>query len=227
MPHPLQQDRLVQLFTAHPVVELPTIREALGGVSSMTAFRHLKRLGYRCSYNHKGRYYARHELARYDRLGLWSVADIHFSVDGTLRKTVRRLVEQAHAGATHQELQAGLHVRVHNTVLDLFRNDEVARERLQQVYVYFHTDPSLRAVQLHHRHERLTRAQSAAVERRVTDQLIIEVLLVLLRHRGADRAEVVRHLRGHSPPIALEQVDVVFTRYDLDELGEKGGATNC
>lgn len=227
MAHPLPSDRLVQLFTAHPVVELPTIREALGGVSSMTAFRHLKRLGYRCSYNHKGRYYARHELARYDRFGLWSVGEIHFSVDGSLRKTVRRLAEQASAGATHQELQARLCVRVHNTLLDLFRNEEVARERLQQLYVYLHADPSLRAVQLQHRHERVSRAQSAALERQITDQIIIEVLLVLLRYPGADRAEVVRHLRGHSPPIAIEQVGVVFARYDLENLGKKGGATNC
>lgn len=227
MPQPLRQDRLVQLFTAHPVVELPAIRQALGGVSSMTAFRHLKRLGYRCSYNHKGRFYARHELARYDRFGLWSVGEIHFSVDGSLRKTVRRLVEQAHAGATHQELQARLRVRVQNTLLDLYRSEEVSRERLQQLYVYLHSDPSVRAVQLQHRHELVSRAKSAALQRQVTDQLIIEVLLVLLRHRGADRAEVVRHLRGHSPPIAIEQVGVVFARYDLENLGEKGGATIC
>jgi len=227
MPYPFPHDRLVQLFTAHPVVELATIRDALGGVSSMTAFRHLKRLGYRCSYNHKGRYYARHQLARYDRFGLWSVDDIHFSVDGTLRKTVRRLVEQANVGATHQELQARLRVRVHNTVLDLLRNQEVARERLQQLYVYLHADARLRALQLQHRHELLSRAQRSALERSLTDQLIIEVLLTLLRHPGADQAQVARHLRGHSPPIPIEQVGVVFTRYDLDALGEKGGATNC
>ncbi|MGI9333310.1 MAG: hypothetical protein ACR2RL_09165 [Gammaproteobacteria bacterium] len=217
----------MQLFASQPVVELATIRAALGGVSSMTAFRHLKRLGYRCSYNHKGRYYARHELARYDRFGLWSVGDIHFSVDGSLRKTVRRLVEQAHAGATHQELQARLHVRVHNTLLELYRNEEVERERLQQLYVYVDADASVRARQLQRRHQLLSQAQRADIETEVTDQLIIEVLLVLLHHPGAERAEVVRRLRGHSPPLSMQHVSVVFARYHLDELGEKGGATNC
>jgi len=220
-------ERLLELFAAHPVVDLPTIRTALGGVSSMTAFRHLKRVGYRCSYNHKGRYYARHELARYDRFGLWSVGDVHFSVDGNLRKTVRRLVEQAHAGATHQELQARLCVRVHNTLLDLCRHGEVEREQLQQLYVYFAIDARVRALQRERRHELLRHAQRATLESQVTDQLVIEVLLVLLRHRGADRAEVGRHLRGHSPPVSIEQVAVVFARYHLDELGEKGGATIC
>jgi len=227
MAHPLPDERLVQLFACRPVVDLPTIRDALGGVSSITAFRHLKRLSYRCSYNHKGRYYARHELARYDRFGLWSVGDIHFSVEGSLRKTVRRLVEQAAAGATHHELQARLCVRVHNTLLDLLRHGEVERERLQQLYVYFGVDASMRALQLQRRHELLRQAQRASVESQVTDLLIIEVLLVLLRHRGADRAQVWRHLRGHSPPVSIEQVGVVFARYDLDNLGEKGGSTNC
>lgn len=224
---PLPDERLLQLFASQPVVDLPTIRGALGGVSSMTAFRQLKRLGYRCSYNHKGRYYARHELARYDRFGLWSIGDIYFSIDGSLRKTVRRLVAQADAGATHQELQARLLVRVHNTLLDLLRKCEVERERLQQVYVYFDADSGVRAAQRQRRHERLRRAQRATIENQITDQVIIEILLVLLRHPGADRAQVGRHLRGRSPPISIEQVDVVFVRYDLDEFGEKGGATNC
>ena len=227
MANPSPQESLLQLFATHPVVELPAIRTALGGVSPMTAFRHLKRLDYRCSYNHKGRYYARHELARYDRCGLWSVGDVHFSVDGSLRKTVRRLVEQAHAGATHQELQARLCVRVHNTLLDLCRHGEVERERLQQLYVYFAVDARVRALQCERRHELLRDAQRASLESQITDQLVIEVLLVLLRHRGAGRGEVTRHLRGHSPPVSIEQVAVVFARYDLDNLGEKGGATNC
>jgi len=226
-PQPLPDERLVQLFASHPVVDLPAIRRALGGVSSMTAFRQLKRLGYRCSYNHKGRYYARHELARYDRFGLWSVGDIYFSIDGSLRKTVRRLVAQADAGATHQELQSRLLVRVHNTLLDLLRKREVERERLQQIYVYFDVDAHVRAAQRRRRDEMLSRAQRATLQRQITDQVIIEILLVVLRHPGADRAQVVRHLRGRSPPISIEQVDGVFVRYDLDELGEKGGATIC
>ena len=220
-------DRLLQLFAAHPVADLPGIRAALGGVSPMTAFRQLKRLGYRCSYNHKGRYYARHELARYDRFGLWSVGDIYFSIDGNLRNTVRRLLVQAEAGATHQELQARLLVRVHNTLLDLLRKREVERERLQQVYVYFDVDAGVRAAQRQRRQERLSRAQGGATESQITDQIIIEVLLVLLRHPGADPAQVVRHLRGRSPPLSIEHVGVVFARYNLDALGEKGGAMNC
>jgi hypothetical protein len=38
---------------------------------------------------------------------------------------------------------------------------------------------------------------------------------------------VVRTLRGHSPPIVLDQVVEVFARYDLEDVGKKGGATSC
>ncbi len=114
-------------------------------------------------------------------------------------------------------------MRVHNTVLDLVRKNEVGCERLEEAYVYLHTEASLRAVQLQRRRELVSRAQSLAIERQITDRLAIDVLLVLLRHRGADRAQVVRHLQGHSPPISSEQVGVVFARYDLDGLGEKVG----
>jgi hypothetical protein len=51
-------------------------------------------------------------------------------------------------------------------------------------------------------------------------------LLTLLHHRAAMVADVVRYLRGHSPPITMVQVRIVFDRYDLDNLDEKGGATN-
>lgn len=59
----------------------------------------------------------------------------------------------------------------------------------------------------------------------VGDAVIIQVLLTLLHHPGAKAADVVRYLRGHSPPITMAEVRLVFARYELDEIGKKGGAT--
>jgi hypothetical protein len=36
------------------------------------------------------------------------------------------------------------------------------------------------------------------------------------------RCDLVRYLRGHSPPITAMQVRIVFTRYELDSIGKKG-----
>ena len=91
---------------------------ALEDASRATAFRYLAQVPYRRSYNHNGRYYALHDRTRYDRFGLWSRGDVHLSIDGSLRATVRRLVHEAEAGATHRELQERLRIRVRTTLLD-------------------------------------------------------------------------------------------------------------
>ena len=218
---------LRQLLVSETVVDLPRMESALGGVSPMTAFRYLRQLPYRRSYNHNGRYYCLHEPSRYDRFGLWSCNNIHFSVDGSLGKTVRRLVYEMAAGATHRELQERLRVRVHNTLLTLLRQGEVDRERVTQVYVYLHPDPVIRRDQIERRQALIDAAETASIELEVDDRIIIEVLLVLLRHPGSKAAEVVRYLRGHSPPITLAQIRIIFARYELDSIDQKGGASNC
>lgn len=213
------RETLLALFDSRAVVDLPAIREALGGKSAMTAFRHLRQLPYRRSYNHNGRYYTRHVPGRYDRLGLWSHGDVHFSIDGSLKETVRRLVCEAEAGTTQRELQERLRVRVHNTLLGLVRAAEVHRSTIASVYVYFHIEASVREAQLERRRESM--AMATRLEPEVDDQVIIRVLLLLIRHPGSTAANVVAHLRGHAPQIVMQQVEAVFIRY---ELGGKRGA---
>ncbi len=128
-------ETLRHLFTAETVVDLPRIRTVLGNASAMTAFRYLRQLPYRRSYNHNGRYYCLYEPSRHERFGLWRVGDIHFSVDNTLGATVARLVCETPAGATHRQLQDRLGVRVQNTLLTLLRRGEIERERLAEQYV--------------------------------------------------------------------------------------------
>ncbi len=217
---------LYELFASKTVVDLPSIRGALCDASEMTAFRYLRRMPYRRSYNLNGRYYCLHDASRYDSSGLWSWHGIHFSNDGSLRSTVRRLVHEAEAGATHRELQDRLHVRVQNTLLDLLNSGEVSRERLLQVFVYLHVDAEVRAQQVDCRNELIESGKLATVsdEAGISDALVIQVLLMLIRHPGSRPVDVVRYLRGYSPPIKLPQVQAVFTRFDL---GEKKGTSTC
>ena len=225
MAQPRSAETLLDLFASETVVDLPRIQVALGGASSMTAFRYLRQIPYRRSYNHNGRYYCLHEPSRYDRLGLWSVGDVHFSVDGSLAKTVRRLVHEMEAGATHRELQERVRVRVHNTLLTLLRRGEIERERLAQLYVYLHPDAEIREEQIQRRGALLHAGKTVRIETAVPDEIVIQVLLALLHHPGAKAAQLVRYLRGHSPPVAMEQIEAVFARYDLASIGKKGGSS--
>jgi hypothetical protein len=71
----------------------------------------------------------------------------------------------------------------------------------------------------------LNTGQTARLGAEIADEIVIQVLLTLLHHPGAKAAEVVRYLRGHSPPISMGQVDAVFARYDLESIGKKGGSS--
>ncbi len=107
---------------------------------------------------------------------------MHFSVDGSLGETVRRLVFEMKAGATHRELHERLRVRVHNTLLTLLRRGEIERERLAQRYVYLHRDAVIREGQIRCRGTRLDAGEAVRIEAEIPDDIVIEVLLTLLHH---------------------------------------------
>jgi hypothetical protein len=210
--------QLVALFESRRVVAFSEIRAALGGASRTTAFRYLERVPYRSSYNKNGRFYTLHRSDQYDRWGLFSVGDVYFSIDGTLKATVVRLVCESDAGRTQHELQELLRVRLHLFLAGALREGTISRERLGRVYLYLHVDPEVRTAQLRRREEMGAEASCEAIE--VDTELTIRVLLVLIRYPGSQPGDVVRRLRGRLPPVTRAEVDSVFARYDL---GKKTG----
>ena len=208
---------LQQLLESRSAVELGDIRAALGGASRSTAFRYLEQIPYRSSYDHNGRFYTLHDPSNYDRFGLRSVGGAHFSVDGTLKATVVRLVRESEAGWTQGELQELLGVRVQLFLLAALREGAVGREAIGRLYVYLHPEQEVREAQLSVRRERVAAAVPGAL---VDLEVTIRVLLVLIRHPGSQPGDVVRRLQGRAPPVSRAQVDHVFARHGL---GEKGG----
>jgi hypothetical protein len=225
MPAPDRTSQLSALFDARAVVTFAEIQAALGSPSRATVFRTLQRVTYRRSYNHNGRYYTRHDPRQYDRFGLRALDGIYFSRDRSLKATVVRLVQEADSGRTHRELRDLLRVRVQFALVEGVSKRLIDRCRMQGLFVYVHHDEVVRAAQLACRQQRLDSGQPSSVEpllNEVSDAVIIEVLLTLIRHPGAGPGDVVRYLRGHAPPIRRGHVDAVFARYDL---GEKGGSS--
>ncbi len=208
---------LLELLESRSAVDLGDIRAALDGASRSTAFRYLEQIPYRSSYDHNGRFYTLHEPSRYDRWGLRSVGGAHFSVDGTLKATVVRLVRESEAGWTQSELRDLLRVRVQLFLLAALREGAVGRDAIGRLYVYLHPEQEVREAQLARRRERVAESASAAV---VDEEITIRVLLVLIRHPGSLPGDVVRRLQGRAPPVSRSQVDRVFAQYGL---GEKGG----
>ncbi len=230
MPRPPRSPELLrELLATHPVVQFRDLQQALHDASPATTFRYLNQVPYQRSYNYNGRYYTAQNAQREDRFGLFCIDDICFSRDGTLAQTLQRLVEEASAGWTQRELQQLLRVRVQPLLLEAVRRARIARENVEGVYVYLHVQHGVREAQLQRRREQIASAVAVLSDGtlEVSDRIVIEVLLTLIRHPGSDELQVVRLLRGHCPPITARHVHVVFEQYDLDNLGEKGGATNC
>ncbi len=123
------------------IATLEELKQALATTSTMTVFRKLKNLGYRTSYSHRGKYYTLAEIPQFDEHGLWSCRAVCFSREGTLLATAQRFVEQAPAGLTASELQAGLNVEVKQPLLQLYQHKRVERRGVEGVYVYFSREP--------------------------------------------------------------------------------------
>lgn len=218
-------DLLASLLAAPSPVTLEQLQQALGPpVSRRTVFRYLRQIRHLRSYNHNGRFYTDRDPTRFDRFGLLSLGDVHFSRDGSLTATVQRLLDESEDGFTDSELRDLLHVPVHPFLLAAVRQQRALRERLGGVYVYFSAAPPTGERQRRARRTRLDARQAADLAGTLDPAIIIAVLLVLVRHPGSRPGQVARRLQGRSPPIPLAQVRAVFERFELHRIGEKGGS---
>lgn len=139
---------IVEILRRRLVVGMAALKAALGKPTDMTVFRKLRTIDYLTSYSHGGRFYALRETAEFDANGLWSWRDVRFSRDGALIDTVRRLVTEAGPGALAAELDAMLGVQTKDALRTLCRRGQLARERMEGVYVYCSADSRTRRDQL-------------------------------------------------------------------------------
>ena len=153
-------------FASQPTMCLPQIMQTLA-CSRRTAIRTLNALGYLSSYSHTGRFYSLLSVAQFDALGLWHNRDIHFSRWGTLKNTVRELVEQSPAGYNQRELQQLTQVRCFNASLDLTTHGQVHRQCLgpSRGRFYFSAQEHPRTGQVAERECRLQRQAPSASTR--------------------------------------------------------------
>ncbi len=128
--------RLGQLLRRKQALDFASIEAASGGRSRRSLFRDLSTLGYLTSYTHGGGYYTLTETPQFDEHGLWFFQGVGFSRAESLKATLVERVDLAEAGHTHRELEALLHIRVHNTLLGLVRDQRIDRERIEKLYVY-------------------------------------------------------------------------------------------
>jgi hypothetical protein len=146
-----------QFLMRHRIADRAQLKEALGSTVDVTVFRKLRELNHLTSYSHRGRYYTLQEIAQFSRDGLWSHQGVWFSRYGTLLSTAENFINQSAAGYFAGELAKSLHVEVHDALLQLVRQDRIARQQVSGLYLYTSTSSDVRRAQL------LTRRTSGSV----------------------------------------------------------------
>ncbi len=203
---------LERLFAHRPVADLPQLGRTLGTRSRMSVFRRLSTLAYLSSYSHTGRYYTLSTIPQFDADGLWRFEGIGFSRDGTLKATVRRLVETSEAGRTQHELQLRLGVRVHNPLLDLVKAKHLRRDSLQGEYVYAAAARKHATDQLGRRRALPTVSTAPTIE--------VEVLLEVIhgaRLSSPDASTVAARLAARGIVASAPEVATVLERHGLKQ----------
>ena len=147
---------LIQLFHQNKVLTFNDIQTTLGTKIKMTVFRKLKTLSYRTSYSHTGKYYTLDDIAKYNKYGLWSYGQIHFSKYGTLSNTIEALVCASEEGYFANELEQLLQVRVYDPLLKLFTTSRLLRKQIVNEYLYL--SPTTHELQFNNRQVKLEKA---------------------------------------------------------------------
>ncbi len=197
-------------------MDFALIEKASKGRSRRSLFRDLAELGYLTSYTHVGRYYTLTDVPQFDDHGLWFFQGIGFSRAGTLKATLVEQVDAAEAGHTHRELEALVHIRVHNTLLGLVREQRLGREKLEKLYLYVSAESERAAAQVAKRRERM----AAAVEKiELPDTMVIEVLLEVVHAGKAIIAPSVaaERLRARGVRVTAAQAERVYAHYGIEE----------
>lgn len=204
--------QLVQLFKKNSVLDMTTIQKSFPERSRCSLFRDLQKIGYISSYNKAGGCYTLKSIPRFDTNGIWHHEGIFFSSHGSLKETVKHMVDVSAAGRTHQELQHTLGLRVHNTLLDLISINAVSREILEGLYVYTHNNPEIKLRQLDERRKQSNWSHTIAP---LNPYTTIEVLLAVIRQPDRPAEDIFQILSEKGISVTRNDIEIILQYYDL------------
>ena len=208
---------LLRLFNRRKIAKIDDLLTALKTTSRMTVFRRLSAIGYLVSCSHAGRFYTLKSIPEYDPHGLWRFTDVLFSRFGTLRETVRNLVEASDAGQYHRELESRVQLRVHNTLADLVDNDLLRREQVSGDFLYLSKEAVRAKTQLTNRTRMMAMDVEASESKEYPPVIVIEVLLEVIHsvQLHADADSVTRRLQDRGVIVLAKDVDAILRQHGI------------
>lgn len=131
-----QKELLINHLNKEKISTIEEIKNSLNTQTRMTAFRWLKKIDYISSCSHSGKYYSLKHIAKYNQSGLWFYKSVIFSKYGTLKKTLKILINQSQEGYSASELNTILKIKVDDVLLELTKTKAISRKKISGNYVY-------------------------------------------------------------------------------------------
>ena len=233
--------KLAEFLKQKKISTMQELKKVVGTDVSMTIYRMLKKLSYRTSYSHNGRYYALNKTLKFNEQGLWTTRSVWFSRHGTLLATLERFVSSSERGFFAQELENLLHVGVKESLLRLVQRGRICRERVSHSYLYCSKNSSVRRLQIADRHAELvgTGVNVLFKPGEVSDEVKAAIILftallderqrrlfagieALQFGRGAERW--IAHLLGiHHQTVSKGRRELLEGDVDFKRVRRKGG----
>lgn len=207
-----QPKDIIQYFYRYKILTKSKLLE-LGGFSHMTAWRILNDHGYLSSYNFNARYYTLIDIPKFDDYGLWSFRKVRFTRYGSLTNAIVELIKQGKPGFSADELENLLKVPVKPSLLRLYREGRISRQKLDTVFIYFATNAIRRETQLSERQSQL----KSALKHSALPQpdSIIAVLVELIKKPHSEPDVIAKRLSSRRVHITTREVKAIFTYYNL------------
>ena len=233
--------KLAEFLKHRKVATMQELKDVVRTDVSMTIYRMLKRLSYRTSYSHNGRYYALNKTLKFNEQGLWTTRSVWFSRHGTLLATLEWFVSGSERGFFAQELENLLHVGVKESLLRLVQRGRICRERVSHSYLYCSKNSSVRRQQIADRHAELagTGVNVLFKPGEISDEVKAAIILftallderqrrlfagieALQFGRGAERW--IAHLLGiHHQTVSKGKRELLEGDVDFKRIRRKGG----
>jgi len=189
----MPENNLEKFFRRRIIMDMKTMQRLCKGRSKRSLFRDLAFIGYLSSYSHAGRFYTLPNIPRFDNYGLWHYEHVSFSKSGTLKSTIRSLVENAKAGLIHRELRDLLGVRIQNALNDLIKIEWIDRQRVDNLFLYISAKKETGMIQISEREELFEGVHKSY---QLTPEIIIEVLPELIRSDNWHPKTISEHLQA-------------------------------
>ena len=135
------------------------------------------------SYNRNSRYYTLPGIPKFNADGIWGYQGVRFSKFGDLRKTVKQLILNSECGLSGSEIGDIVGLLPRSFMYHFREMDDIFRDKISGVYVYFSNDPSLYARQS-------SKRDQVRSMKKISDALAVQLLIAYIKYPKLSEQEL-------------------------------------